>query len=133
MVQLKSVWSSVSHSPLIWRWLSPPPLDLVRSADIFLKYCYNYILFAADSGSDFISDTLTASFTSGTTRACVNFIVRDDNVALEGDETFTATFETPEGFLTTDPSTATVTIIDDDGQLYISGFKSTTNFIQICL
>ena len=72
----------------------------------------------ADSGSDFLAGTQTASFTAGSTRACVNFVIIDDDLALEGDETFTATFETPDGFASVDPSTATVTIIDNDGTSY---------------
>ena len=72
----------------------------------------------ADSGSDFLAGTQTASFTAGSTRTCVNFVIIDDDLALEGDETFTATFETPDGFVSADPTTATVTIVDDDGTPY---------------
>ena len=70
----------------------------------------------ADSVGDFISGTQTASFAAGSTRACVEFIIVDDSIALEGDETFTATFATPDGILAENPSTSIVTIIDDDGR-----------------
>ena len=71
---------------------------------------------AADNGSDFVSETKTASFSAETTTACVEFDIIDDPLALEGDETFTVTFETPDRFQATDPMTATVTIVDDDGR-----------------
>ena len=70
----------------------------------------------ADSVGDFVSRTQTASFAAGSTRACVEFIIVDDDIALEGDETFTATFATPDGFMASEPSISTVTIIDDDGR-----------------
>ena len=58
-------------------------------------------------------ETLTASFAAGDTEACVVFTVIDDTIALEPDETFTATFQPPDGIRTEGPLTATVTIIDD--------------------
>ena len=70
----------------------------------------------AEDGIDFISGTQTASFAAGSTRACVEFIIVNDNIALEGDETFTATFATPDGFNPGEPQTATIAIIDNDGR-----------------
>ena len=65
-------------------------------------------------------ETLTTMFAANSDTACVEFTVVDDMIALEGDETFTVTFTTPLGIIPGSPSTATVTIIDDDG-----GFKLT--------
>ena len=63
-------------------------------------------------------ETLTAMFGANSDTACVEFTVVDDMIALEGDETFTVTFTTPPGTTPRSLSTATMTIIDDDG-----GFK----------
>ena len=86
---------------------------------IIIKINLTLVLFVlrntAGSGTEFIDSPLTSSFPAGSTRACVNFAILDDTLALEGDETFTATFETPDGFISVKPSTATVTILDDDG------------------
>ena len=54
-------------------------------------------------------------FAANSDTACVEFTVLDDTIALEGDETFTVTFTTPSGTIPGSPSTATVTIKDDDG------------------
>ena len=83
-----------------------------------MPFFRSFITFStvADSVGDFVSGIQTASFAAGSTRACVEFIIVDDSIALEGDETFTATFATPDGFLAEDPSTSIVTIIDDDGR-----------------
>jgi hypothetical protein len=89
-------------------------LDLSVPLSTDLQVVVSASAGTADSGSDFSAGTQTASFTAGSTRACVNFVIIDDDLALEGDETFTATFETPDGFASVDPSTATVTIIDND-------------------
>ena len=67
------------------------------------------------TSSDFLPETLIASFAAGATEACVEFIVINDPIALEGDETFDVDFDPPEGILPGTPPTATVTIIDDDG------------------
>ena len=62
-------------------------------------------------------ETLVASFAAGDTEACVHFTIRDDNIAVEGNENFIASFELPRalGILRGEPSTLNVTIIDDDG------------------
>ena len=77
-----------------------------------------HILSFFKGGDDFVVETLTAMFATNSDTACVEFTVLDDTIALEGDETFTVTFTTPPGTIPGSPSTATVTIKDDDG-----GFK----------
>ena len=66
-------------------------------------------------GVDFIVETQTATFTAGSTEACVQFTVVDDALALEGDETFTVDFVAPPETERGSLSPATVTIFDDDG------------------
>ena len=60
-------------------------------------------------------EVLTASFAPGDTEACVEFVLLDDALALEGDETFTISFEPPAGTNPGASTTVTFTIIDDDG------------------
>ena len=60
-------------------------------------------------------EDLTASFAPGDTEACVEFVLLDDTLALEGDETFTTSFEPPAGINPGVSTTVTVIIIDDDG------------------
>ena len=68
-------------------------------------------------GDDFVVETLTAMFEANDNTTCVEFTVVDDMIALEGDETFTVTFTTPPGIIPRSPFTATVTVIDDDGNI----------------
>ena len=90
-------------------------VELISHLSEILKLCHNiHFIHIADSG-DFVPETLTASFAAGATEACVEFIVTDDLIALEGNDTFTVTFDPPAGILPGTPSTATVTIIDNDG------------------
>ena len=67
------------------------------------------------TGDDFLVEDLIASFAAGETEACVEFVIRNDILALEGDEIFTVDFSPPEGILPATPTTSTVTVIDDDG------------------
>ena len=67
-------------------------------------------------GDDFRIETLTASFAAGQIVSCVDFVVIDDNIALEGDETFTVDFDAPDGIDKESPPTATVTVKDNDGK-----------------
>lgn len=78
-----------------------------------LKYHSCLVLYLATS-DDFIIETLTASFAAGDTEACVHFTVIDDNIALEGDEVFIPSISLPPGMSHGEPSTATVTITDND-------------------
>ena len=55
-----------------------------------------------------------ASFTAGETEACVSFVIVDNNL-VEDSETFTITFDLPQGVILGNPATSTVTIIDNDG------------------
>ena len=60
----------------------------------------------------------------------MHFTIRDDNIAVEGNETFIASFELPRalGILRGEPSTLNVTIIDDDGIVVPQIFESVTFF-----
>ena len=57
------------------------------------------------------------TFAAGETEACTNFVVVDDLLALEGDETFVVDYVVPPGVQSGTPSSTTVTIVDDDRKL----------------
>ena len=59
------------------------------------------------------------TFSGGRTVACVNFTITTDDIALEGNETFTVSFVPPSGTQAGTPANSTVTIIDDDGMFRI--------------
>ena len=65
------------------------------------------------SGVDFMEDLSIVTLRAGTTESCIDIVIINDDIALEGRETFTSQlslfFE-----IAVDISTAVVTIIDDD-------------------
>ena len=65
------------------------------------------------SGVDYIVAQSIATFRAGTTESCINIVIINDDIVLEGSETFTAQlslfFE-----ISVDTTTAVVTIVDDD-------------------
>ena len=112
-----------------WIWLdhhSSIPFVLMSLQSFFgypfIKKLLPFTLSLATSSiEDFVVETLTASFAAGDTVVCVVFTVIDDTLALEGDETFTATLQPPDGIMTDGPLTVTITIIDnivDDDGMY---------------
>ena len=105
------------HSPEIWRWLSPQLLEQVRELweNLSLVSLLRLPLYKA-GGDDYRIETLTASFSAGQIVSCVDFVLMDDDIALEGDETFTVDFVAPHVIVKVSPLTATVTIEDDDGE-----------------
>lgn len=74
--------------------------------------------FKATAGEDFENGNPTAFFPAGETESCVRFNITDDNLQ-ENDETFTVTFTPRPGMMSGDHPTATVTIIDNDGNYII--------------
>ena len=60
-----------------------------------------------------MEDISVATFRAGTTESCIDIVIINDDIALEGDETFTSQlspfFEVP-----VDITTAVITIINDD-------------------
>ena len=69
---------------------------------------------SASSGSDFTSTTQTANWASGDAAAkTVNVPIVNDT-SVEGNETFTVTLSAATGATLGSPTTATVTIVDDD-------------------
>ena len=78
--------------------------------------CLSFI----SGGSDFSTDLVTATFTTGNPRSTTSIVIIDDNV-LEPDEDFVAHLIVPnntlEGRVTVgDLDQTTVTIIDEDGE-----------------
>ncbi len=64
---------------------------------------------------DFEESTTTVVIPPNQSIACANFVIIDDPVGLEGDEIFEVILTTPGGVPTSNPSTAIVTIRDNDG------------------
>ena len=74
----------------------------------------------ATEGEDYPALTRTASWAAGEsgTRE-VSFLVTDDNI-VEGDETFVVALQNPQNIEIREPSTATLTITDDDTAVRLS-------------
>ena len=74
----------------------------------------NIIYTLSVSGVDFMEDLSIVTLRAGTTESCIDIVIINDDIALEGNETFTSQlslfFE-----ISVDISTAVVTIIDDEG------------------
>jgi len=70
------------------------------------------------NGIDYNSGVYDVTFSAGVTSSQLNIAITDDNI-LEPDESFTITIDQstlPNGVMVVDPSEATVTIVDDDGE-----------------
>lgn len=69
----------------------------------------------ATAGSDYTARSGTASFASGVATVSISVPIRNDSV-FEGDETFSFSLANPVGMTlsTTGPTTATVTIVEND-------------------
>ena len=65
---------------------------------------------------DYGSGEQVLPFSATVSRACVNVIIRDDDI-VENSETFTVRIDTSEPRVTLRPDEGVVTIIDDDGKL----------------
>ena len=52
--------------------------------------------------------------------ACADLPIRDDEIAMEGDEVFEVVLETPPGVPTSSQDPSTVTILDNDGIMILS-------------
>ena len=75
-------------------------------------------MFFYAAGDDYTinSDDLTVSFLTGPSGIvrCVPFTIIDDNIALEGNETFQFDILSGFGTVTRDSNSAVVTIIEND-------------------
>ena len=56
------------------------------------------------------------TFLAGAVESCVQIVIVDDSVALEGNETVVVTFAPPSGIQQGSPPSFTLTIIDNDGE-----------------
>lgn len=80
-----------------------------------LWYDPNAKFLVSSEPEDYAMGNQTLVFSAGLTRQCTNFTVEDDNI-LEGMELFQAFLFSGPDFIILDPSTANITIIDDDGK-----------------
>ena len=67
------------------------------------------------AGSDYTSGTVMVTFAPGQTMASVSVVIVDDS-DRESTEMFSATLTTTESNVMIGNGTATVTILDDDGE-----------------
>ena len=95
------------------------PQEVKRHNSSTSKYSHKAMCVVSQyiGGTDFIDEPRMVTIAAGDTEACTRFVVVDDSLALEGDETFVVDFEVPSGVQSGTPSTTTVTIIDDDRML----------------
>ena len=93
------------------------PQEVKRHNSSTSKYSHNNVCCVPIGGTDFIDEPRVVTIAAGDTEACTRFVVVNDSLALEGDETFVVDFEVPPGVQSGTPSTTTVTIIDDDRML----------------
>ena len=76
-----------------------------------------WIINVADD--DFSSASQTFVFRANETRVCRNFSLIDDNIALEGNETFNVVLSSTTSGIIGSQNTGVVTIIDNDGNIYL--------------
>ena len=79
------------------------------------------------AGMDYTSTTRTLTISPADNMACVDIPIIDDNVAMEGTETFNVTI-TPPPDVPAEDDNPKVTIIDNDGKS-ISDFLNMTLFL----
>src|SRR5439155_15450526 len=84
----------------------------------------------AGSGTDYTAIGTTVAFAAGSATATKTVSVIDDTLA-EGDETVVVTLAAGTGYTVGSPSSATVTIADDDAPF--AGTKSFTNAVAITI
>ena len=72
-------------------------------------------ILSLTAGSDYTSGTVMVTFTPGQTTASVSILIVDDS-DIESTEMFSATLTTTESNVMIGDGTATVTILDDEGE-----------------
>ena len=92
-------------------------ITVVRSGGSQLAASANYATTngSAQAGSDYTGTFGTVAFAPGETQKTINVAISDDAL-IEGDETFKITLSNPSvGAMLGSPSSATITIVDNDG------------------
>ena len=80
-------------------------------------YEYSNYLIINLADVDYSSNAQTFVFRSNETRVCRTFPTADDNIALEGNETFTVRLTSTTSGIIGANNEGTVTIIDNDGNI----------------
>ena len=70
----------------------------------------------ASPGLDYRVVETGVTFQIGTVESCVQIVIVDDSLALEGDETIVVSFTAPPGTQQGSPPSSTISIIDNDGE-----------------
>lgn len=82
--------------------------------DTDISSCFNNYTVTSD-GEDFTGITaVPVTIPASGTMACTDIPIIDDDLALEEDESFGVTLDTPPGIPSSSPDASTVTIIDND-------------------
>ena len=71
-------------------------------------------------GQDFDVASVEITIPPNQSEACADLPIRDDEIAMEGDEVFEVVLETPPGVPTSSQDPSTVTILDNDGMNIMS-------------
>ena len=79
----------------------------------FLSPYKNLVCYSCTDGVDFLDFAQVVTIDEGITKACTNFMIVDDDIVMEGNETFQLDIILLLPLPVT-TSTTTVTIIDDD-------------------
>ena len=95
------------------------------------KYIYDQFIMNNLAPADFTATTKSnVIFRSNMDLLCTDFVIEDDDVALEGNEEFLVSFTIRSSNTTAQPGdtpTSTVTIIDNDGEN-----KNTLRLFYLC-
>ena len=78
-------------------------------------------ILPSPAGSDYMSTTVEVTFAAGSTRATVDVSIVDDT-EIENSEMFTAVLSSSQSNAVIVDGTATVTILDNDGEKLFSKF-----------
>ena len=92
-----------------------------------------YVCFHSQSpflaSDDFLAETNQVTFPVSpisSSRQCINFTIINDDVAIEGNETFVVELVPPPNVLPGDPTETEITIVDNDGMV---GYCTTYSLI----
>lgn len=91
--------------------------NITFSSISFIYYCLHYIVYTNADIVDFIATTNQVTF-SGATKQCTSFSIVDDDIAVEGSETFNVVIKPPYGVQAGSIDKAEITILDNDGKYY---------------
>ena len=72
-------------------------------------------LSLSSDGEDFVADSVILTIPPSDSEKCMDILITDDNLAIEGNENFEVALKVPEGVISVSPNISRVTIINNDG------------------